>query len=456
MENKNTNPNTPAYNFINEIIDRKNNEIKENILLGRINFPKHIFYDIKELNKFQTDEHQEFLNNLLATSQLLKVREEKKFLENKVKMTDNKILVIKQNNTKNEIKNRYELDSLENINSKNINYKSSQNEDYNKNKIKNNKQNKSNQKSLNVLPKIKEAKTKRVLQMEIKPIINKRYISYSKVNNHEMEEKLEADAKNFIYRINSKKGNYLTEKKKKEKKEFIKIQKEIELMEQKKKLREEEDRKKKIEQILKNKEKSMMRRQKDNISNKNFPKKKYHYYDPNQKIMYMIKNYSNELKDFSSQLYYNNFGPDLYQYEYLNLPEVLSTEKIGENFDNNNNNYRVDGNNLQYYYVNDGQIIYDNSNNNIINNINNTQNTQEDEENINKNELNLPEQYSGIYPDVKNMNSYINDTNNNANNSVSLLDTSDKKSLYYFNDPKYESEIIKQYPEKNRPKNQRK
>lgn len=78
------NPNTPLSNFIYTIINEKNKQIKENILLGNINFPKILIYSTRnEENTFKSNSHIAFLNNLDKQKQLSEVREEKANLEKK-------------------------------------------------------------------------------------------------------------------------------------------------------------------------------------------------------------------------------------------------------------------------------------------------------------------------------------------------------------------------------------
>ena len=93
------NPNTPLSNFIYTIINEKNKQIKENILLGNITFPKILFYSkTRGENIFKTDSHINFLNNLNTKKHLIDVQEEKSNLEKKVNLADNQLLSIKNYN----------------------------------------------------------------------------------------------------------------------------------------------------------------------------------------------------------------------------------------------------------------------------------------------------------------------------------------------------------------------
>jgi hypothetical protein len=103
------NSNTPLFNFISSAIKEKNNLIKENILLGNINFPEKISYIPKIL--LLSEEHNMFLNNLSNKISLEKIKEEKQVLNNKIELSNNRI--------KN-LKNQYNYESAKKpINNKN-------------------------------------------------------------------------------------------------------------------------------------------------------------------------------------------------------------------------------------------------------------------------------------------------------------------------------------------------
>ena len=87
------NNNIPNYNFITSLIREKNNNIKENILLGNIHFPEMLLYSPKSL--FESESHAIFLNKLSNKLSLEKIKEEKNFLNKKIEMTNNKIDNIK-------------------------------------------------------------------------------------------------------------------------------------------------------------------------------------------------------------------------------------------------------------------------------------------------------------------------------------------------------------------------
>ena len=197
------NQNTPINNFISSIISEKNKQIKESILLGQIDFPNILFYDKNyfQPNKFQSNSHKIFLNNLQQQKQLLIVKEEKSNLLNKVKLTDKKIL---------------------NINAKSLEI--SHHDNY----------------SLPIIDKTRDpSPKKKIYQMNVKPIKSKIYITKSKVNNGEMENELEKNAKNFIRKINSSKGDYMFIKKQKQQRDYLRLKKEITKMEEERKKRNE-------------------------------------------------------------------------------------------------------------------------------------------------------------------------------------------------------------------------
>ena len=196
------NQNTPVNNFISSIISEKNKQIKESILLGQIDFPNVLFYDKNyfQPNKFQSNSHKIFLSNLQKQKQLLIVKEEKSNLLNKVKMTDKKIL---------------------NINAKSLEISRNENN------------------SLPLIDKVRDpSQKKKIYQMNVKPIKSKIYITKSKVNNGEMENELEKNAKNFIRKINSSKGNYMLIKKQKQQRDYLRLKKEISRMEEEQKKKE--------------------------------------------------------------------------------------------------------------------------------------------------------------------------------------------------------------------------
>ena len=445
------NQNTPIFNFISLILAEKNKQIKENILLGNLSLPKILFFPLNRINKFKTDIHEEFLQNLEREKQLLIVREEKEYLQKKISNTDNKILSIKKYDSI--MNNRYKSLSS-NISSKN----SSPNYIPHKGKTKliklqnNNKKNSSydNQitavpnnftvsKSQNIcsLPSLSKDKKKyKIYQMDVKPIQIKVFRSNSKVNNHEKEEKLEKNAKAFIKRINNSKKNMLNIIKKRRDYYSLKLKNEIDKLEKQKKTREDE-----YFNDLESKQRDHWglyeNNNKPNKENeKNKGGKKYHYYSPAQNLK-MLHNFTKDLLNFNSELYYNNNVPDLNQYQNLLVA-----------FNNINNNYYFNDAVIENTSENENkQKIVSQINENTderfqgYNNINNFIKNEEFKENTNTDvNISLSKQFT---EGKNNISSFPG--SNISNNNISSIDSSMRKNLYYFNEPRYENDINNKY-----------
>ena len=236
------NPNTPISNFIYTILNEKNKQIKESILLGDINFPKILFYSKrKEENTLKSPSHIEFLNNLNRQRQLSEVREEKSNLEKKVNMVDNQLLSIKNYNISQIKPNLNERYLNTNINNNIINTNRNSSEKNSKSKNKNNKSSsseKSKNKNVNSLPSLGKphSKNKKIHNIALKPIQIKSFKSNSKINNHETEERLEKNAKAFIRKIKDNKKNVLDMINKKQAKFSLRLKNEIEKIEKQKQL----------------------------------------------------------------------------------------------------------------------------------------------------------------------------------------------------------------------------
>ena len=415
------NPNIPLSNFINTILNEKNKQIKENILLGDIHFPKILFYSrTKEENTFKSPSHISFLKNLNRQRQLSEIREEKLNLEKKVNMANNQLLNIKNFNSfpnKINYNERYINTNLNNIKTKSKNSsksKSSNNSSKSKNKNNSLSSERKNNNNISSLPTLgKDRKqNKRLQNIILKPIEIKSFKSNSKVNNHETEEKLEKDAKAFIQKINKRKKNILAMINKKHEKFSLKLKRDIEKMERQKKLKLDEINKNnnlydnmnyyKIKNYSNNK-KEENKYSPDNSGIKSYKNKKYYHYSPyDYRNPKMLKNLSKDLLNFNSELYYNNNIPDIIQYQYILAPlyrnnmmnKIGSTPLINiDDIDNFRNNY-----------------IPDITNGEIGGNI------------------------SGL-----NNYSILNDESNLDSN---MIDNSfNKKHLYYFNEPKYEIEL---------------
>jgi hypothetical protein len=452
------NPNTPLSNFIYTIIDEKNKQIKENILLGQINFPKFIFYSKrKEDNVFKADSHISFINGLNRQKQLIDVREEKSTLEKKVNIVDNQLLYIKNNNNvvPNIILNYNEKYMNTNLNDIKINPNSSNDSKINNSKTISKNRNKSNKsfisdkkskieniKSFPTLSKERN-KEKKIQNIALKPIQIKSYKSNSKINNHETEEKLVKNAKAFIQKINNNKKNILSLINKKQKKLNSKLKNEIEKIEMEKKIKYDEYNKNNNNNIYgkaynnmeyynnynnindfsnldnyykKEDNKYSPNNSKINNNNNNnksniLNKKKYFHYSPyGYKNSTMLKNLSKDLLNFNSELYYNNNMPNIIQYQSLFAPLYANQNMINRNVEGS-----VSTN-----------LIY-------MDEINNTKNN---------NEINIVDATNGeINSNISRINNYSirNDDTIGENNNIDY--SFNKRHLYYFNEPKYKIEI---------------
>ena len=372
------NNNIPNYNFITSLIKEKNNQIKENILLGNIHFPEKIIYTPQTL--FQSESHVIFINKLSNKLSLEKIKEEKNFLSKKIEMTNNKIDNIR-NYINKETARRNNNNILPPLNVSNVLPVIKE-----KNETK---------------KKSKEKFNKNRLLMEIKPLPSKRgnQLLIDKNIKKEKEYDLEQNAKEFIRKINNYKINNITLKRQKQKKDLQRLKHEIEIAERRKQ-KEEYDLLIKREEVKQN----FLRKQYMNNNNNemNNPQKikrvKYHYYNPNNSAK---KNRKNMMKNFSYIL--NNNEYNNYQY---------------------NNNYNYNG----------GYNMYPN-----IPNINPYQqminNNEKERRNTENPDTLSPENNNIIYKDSNN-HSLINESRSNNN---SILNTSEKRHLYYFNDLKYEN-----------------
>ena len=419
------NQNTPISNFIYAILNEKNKQIKENILLGDINFNKIIFYSkVNEENYFKTPSHISFLKNLNRQKQLLEITEEKSNLEKKVTIADNQLLSINNYNynlNQNKLKynERYLNTNLNKINSHRNN--SQRNSKSKNKKIKSSSSEKIGE-IFNSLPSLgkEKKKNKKIQNIDLKPIQIKSYRSNSKVNNHEIEERLEKNAKAFVQKLNKNKKNALELINKKQQKFAIKLKNEIEKKEIQNKLRLDEYSNNNSNINIYN---NMNFYSINNINNNNYSKiysqensfmkkyknKKYYHYSPyNSKNPKMLKNISKDLLNFNSELYYNNNMPDILHYQYLLAPLYKNNKAINRGISAPYINVE-DINNLNIY---NNQDVIDMTNGELISNISRFHN------------------YSNR----------IDESNNNIENNIN--DNSfNKKHLYFFNEPKYEIEL---------------
>ena len=238
--------------------------------------------------------------------------------------------------------------------------------------------------------KSKEKFNKNKLLIEIKPLPTKRgnQVLIDKGINKEKEYDLEQNAKEFIRKINNYKINNITLKRQKQKKDLLRLKQEIEIAERRKQ-KEEYELLKKREEMKQN---YLQRHYMNNYENnpQKIKKVKYHYYNPYNSAK---KNRKNMMKNFSYVLNNN-------EYNY-------------QNYNNNGYNYNI------YPNINPYQQM------NIEKERRNTENPVT---------LNV-ENNNPMYKDSNN-HSLINESRSNNN---SILNTSEKKHLYYFNDLKYEN-----------------
>ena len=367
------NNNIPNYNFIASIIKEKNNQIKENILLGNIHFPEKIIYTPKII--YQSENHNIFIQNLTNKLSLERIKEEKNFLKKKIENTNNKINNIRNYINKETVKkNNYNV--LPPLNTSKILPVIKEKEEINKNS--------------------KEKYNKNKLLIEIKPLPSKRsnQVLIDKGINKEKEYDLEQNAKEFIRKINNYKINNITLKRQKQKKDLLRLKQEIEIAERRKQ-KEEYELLQKREEMKQNYLKRIYMNKYENNQQK-IKRVRYHYYNPNNSAK---KNRKNMMKNFSYVL--NNNNND-YNYQ---------------NYNNNGYNYNM------YPNINPYQQM---------NNINNIERERRNTENPVT--LNV-ENNNQMYKDSNN-HSLINESRSNNN---SILNTSEKKHLYYFNDLKYEN-----------------
>ena len=445
MKMKLLNPNTPLSNFIYTILNEKNKQIKENILLGNINFPKILIYSTrKEENTFKSNSHITFLNNLEQQRQLSEVREEKTILEKKVNMVDHQLLSIKNNNFSQNMLNysqRYINTNLNNNkldtnNNSKIYSNRHSSEKNSKSKNKNKKILPENINSLPTLGKEQIRRRKKVQNIALKPIQIKSFKSKSKINNQETEEKLEKNAKAFIQKINNNKKNVLAMINKRHEKFTLKLKNELEKIERQRKLKYDEYNNKNNNNKLYNYNNgynndnynlnnnnvdysnlNTMRREENkyspnisNIRNNRIKNKKYYHYSPyNPDNPEMLKNISKDLLNFNSELYYNNNIPDIIQFQY----------RLAPLYKNKNKNILIKGVSSPLIYFEDNDFISNNNPPEIVDMTN-----------------------GEITSNISRVNnySYGDEATNNDNN---IIDDYKRKHLYYFNELKYENEFTR-------------
>ena len=337
------------YNFVASLIKEKNNQIKENILLGNIHFPEKIIYTPQSL--FQTENHSIFLQNLSNKLTLERIKEEKNFLKKKIENTNNKINNIRNYINKETLKNNNNKNKLPPLNTSKVLPVIKEKEEINK--------------------KSKEKFNKNKLLIEIKPLPTKRgnQVLIDKGINKEKEYDLEQNAKEFIRKINNYKINNITLKRQKQKKDLLRLKQEIEIAERRKQ-KEEYELLKKREEMKQN---YLQRHYMNNYENnpQKIKKVKYHYYNPYNSAK---KNRKNMMKNFSYVLNnneynyqnYNNNGYNYNIYPNINPYQQMNIEKERRNTENPVT-LNVENNNPMYKDSNNHSLINESrSNNNSI------------------------------------------------------------------------------------------
>ena len=246
-------------NFLSSLIDSKNNQTKEDILLGKIIFPPYNS-TLENIDSFQTEENRIIKNNLLKEYKLNLYDEERKKLKKNIlnyeiqlknlkqlnKDINLKLNIKEQNrlksaytsNQNNIEKNNNKITQINSLTRESSNYHNNQNYEVIKS-ISTNKY-EINNKSISS-PKNIVVKKNIPKNIFIKPLISSFKRDFSRINNEDKEQKLEDEAKAFIRRINGVKSNQRILKINKNKSDYYKkIEEEMKLYYEKKE-KEKED-----------------------------------------------------------------------------------------------------------------------------------------------------------------------------------------------------------------------
>jgi len=402
-------------NFLNSIINSKNNQTKEDILLGKIKFPS--FTNKNE--SFKTKENQILKHNLLRRYKINLYAEERRKLERNVSNYEiqlknlrqlNKDINIKFNNIEqNRLKSAYyiipnnnqiKIDNIKNINQRALsNYKTINYENRNQyikkrnqsnSPIKNNNSHNNNNFNKNIIfhKKIPQ-------NIFIKPLVSSIKRDILRIKNEEKDEILSNNAKAFIKRLNGN-NNKITSR-------VLKINREKN-NDYIKKI--EEDMKIYFEKKEKEKEEYKIMKLNDNKKNKigyfegkQIINKKYHYYTPRNNE----ENYSNNI--LNTQI--------------KNNEDYIKNNSLNETPNRNKNKYI----NTENYSNKNNKNINENT---LIEN--NIQDNNFQENNIHENyfqRINYDFDYE----------------------SPSILEQNQRKSPYFFNEPKYNLSIEKRLEE---------
>ena len=403
------------HNFLNSLINSKNNQTKEDILLGKIKFPT--YKNIYENETFKTKENKILQYNLLRRYKINLYAEERRKLERNVSNYEiqiqnlrqlNKDINIKLNNIEqNRLKSAYatipnnnqiQIEKVKNINQrassnyKKINYENryqyikKRNQSNSPIKSNNSIEKENKNSNNNIIKKNIMINNKIPENVFIKPLVSSIKKDILRIKNEEKNAYLNNNAKAFIKRLNGS-NNKITSRvlkiNREKNNDYIKkIEEDMKMYLEKKEKEKEENKIMKINENKKNKI--------GYFEGKQIINKKYHYYSPRNNQ----ENYSNNIL--------NN--------------------QIKNNEDNIKNNL---------------------SNENII---------------INKNKFLNIENYSNKNDEIIKENNIIDDNMVQINNfqrinydfdyeSPSILNQSERKSPYFFNEPKYNLSIEKRLEE---------
>ena len=393
-------------NFLNSIINSKNNQTKEDILLGKIKFPS--FTNKNE--SFKTKENQILKHNLLRRYKINLYAEERRKLERNVSNYEiqlknlrqlNKDINIKFNNIEqNRLKSAYyiipnnnqiKIDNIKNINQRALsNYKTINYENRNEyikkrnqsnSPIKNNNSHKNNNFNKNSIfhKKIPQ-------NIFIKPLVSSIKKDILRIKNEEKDEILSNNAKAFIKRLNGN-NNKITSR-------VLKINRE-----------KNNDYIKKIEDDMK-------------IYFEKKEKEKEEY-----KIMKLNDNKKNKIGYFEGKQIINK---KYHYYSSRNNEENYSNIKINTQIKNNEDNIK---NNLSNEILNINQNKYLNIEND----------SNKNDEIIKENNI--------IEDNIIKENNFHKINYDFDHEAPSVLNKSQRKSPYFFNEPKYNLSIEKRLEE---------
>ena len=395
-------------NFLNSLVKSKNNQTKDDILLGKIKFPSYT--NIYENETFKTKENTILKSNLLRRYKINLYAEERRKLERNVSNYEiqiqnlrqlNKDINIKLNNIEqNRLKSAYstvpndnqiQIDKVKNINQRALsNYKTINYENRNQyikkrnqsnSPIKNNNSHKNNNFNKNSIfhKKIPQ-------NIFIKPLVSSIKKDILRIKNEEKDEILSNNAKSFIKRLNGSNSKITSR--------VLKINRE-----------KNNDYLKKIEEDMK-----MYLEMKE--------KEKEEY-----KIMKLNDNKKNKIGYFEGKQIINK---KYHYYSSRNNEENYSNIKINTQIKNNEDNIK---NNLSNEILNINQNKYLNIEND----------SNKNDEIIKENNI--------IEDNIIKENNFHKINYDFDHEAPSVLNKSQRKSPYFFNEPKYNLSIEKRLEE---------